>query len=164
MNDWLTYKGSGSSRAVIAHAAYKPNTKPIAQQAANSVRGKEYDILNAELDRQYAKWQEMITLQKKLNAESVNFVNVGRRLRADYVIGKTKVSKLYESDDALYRKIINFEGSSMQKTALENKYNSISDKISNQLNPLTRVSESEFSINTLNSLIDEINSNMKPRR
>ena len=55
MNDWLDYKGSGSYRSTIEHAAYHPNTKPIAQQAANSVRGKEYDILNAELDRQYSK-------------------------------------------------------------------------------------------------------------
>ena len=92
MNDWLDYIGSGSYRSTIEHAAYHPNTKPIAQQAANSVRGREYDILNAELDRQYSKWQEIITLQKKLNSECVNFVNMGRRLRADYVIGKTKIS------------------------------------------------------------------------
>ena len=157
MNDWLDYKGRGSYRSTIEHAAYHPNTTPIAQQAANSVRGREYDILNAELDRQYSKWQEIITLQKKLNSECVNFINMGRRLRADYVIGKTKISKLYEADDELYRKIINFGGSSMQKTALENKYKSINNKISGQMNSLAKVPEAAISIDSINSMIDEIN-------
>lgn len=164
MNDWLTYEASGSSRAVISHAAYHPNTKPIAQAAANSVRSREYDMLNSELDRYYAKAQEMIALKKKLNAECVNFVNTGRRLRADYIIGKTKSSKLYESGDALYRKITNFDESSLQKAALVNKYDSISNKIANQVISLSRLPEGAFSIDTLNSLIDEINSNMTPRR
>ena len=164
MNDWLDYKGSGSYRSIIEHAAYHPNTKPIAQQAANSVRSREYDTLNAELDRQYSKWQEIITLQKKLNSECVNFINMAHRLRADYVIGKTKISKLYESDDDLYRKIINFSGSSMQKTALENKYKSIDNKISGQLNSLTKVPEAAISIDSINSMIDEINNEVQRLR
>ena len=82
---------------------------------------------------------------------------MGRRLRADYVIGKTKISKLYESDDELYRKIINFGGSSMQQTALENKYKSINNKISGQMNSLAKVPEAAISIDSINSMIDEIN-------
>ena len=128
------------------------------------MRGREYDILNAELDRQYSKWQEIITLQKKLNSECVNFVNMAHRLRADYVIGKTKISKLYESDDELYRKIINFGGSSMQKTALENKYKSINNKISSQINSLTKVPEAAISIDSINSMIDEINNEVQRLR
>lgn len=156
MNDWLTYKGSGSSRAVIAHAAYKPNTKPIAQQAANSVRGKEYDILNAELDRLYTQAQDLVSVQKKTSSSLVSFINSAHRIKADLVIIQAKIAKFNDSYNSINKRINSYGGTELQKTALNNKVNSIWTKAHTSLNSMSRLG-TDVGVDTINNLIDDIN-------
>lgn len=148
MNDWLTYKGSGSSRAVIAHAAYKSNTKPIAQNDM-------YNIINSELDRVYSKSQDAMSRRKTLNATEIAFINSAHKLKADLVIFQTKGKQFLAAYDEVSKKVSNYKGSELQKTALRNKLDTIANKFNSSEN-LIRLG-SDLGIDTLNTLIDDIN-------
>lgn len=156
MNDWLTYKGSGSSRATIAHAAYHPNTKPIAQQSANSARSKEYDILNSELDRLYTQAQDLVSVQKKTSSSLVSFINSAHRIKADLVIIQAKIAKFNDSYNSINKRINSYGGTELQKTALNNKVNSIWTKVHTSLNSMSRLG-TDVGVDTINNLIDDIN-------
>ena len=163
MNDWLDYKGSGSYRSTIEHAAYHPNTKPIAQQAANSVRGREYDILNAELDALYSEMQTQLARQKKLSADLNSFVNAARRCKATLVLSTNGSRAMNNKWASINSKIDSFSGSNLQKTALRNKLDSMTSKFNSAIPDQTRVS-TDISLDTFNSMIDELNQNSKTNR
>ena len=87
MNDWLDYKGSGSTRSTISHGAY--------------IRS------NSKID--------------------------------------------------------SFSGSNLQKTALRNKLDSMTNKFNSAIPDQTRLS-TDISLDTFNSMIDELNQNSKTNR
>ena len=163
MNDWLDYKGSGSYRSTIEHAAYHPNTKPIVQQAANSVRGRDYDTLNAELDALYSEMQTQLARQKKLSADLNSFVNAARRCKATLVLSTNGSRAMNNKWASINSKIDSFSGSNLQKTALRNKLDSMTNKFNAAIPDQTRLS-TDISLDTFNSMIDEINQNSKSNR
>ena len=166
MNDWLNYKGSGSIRAnanTLEHAASIPNGGKInsirgnAREAAAKVRDAGmYDRLNAELDMLYTQMQAQVPKQKKLNAEMNSFINAARRLKAALVISETSFKAMSNKADSIYYKIESFGGSELQKTALKNKLDSISDKYISAVPDLSRL-PSEVNVDVFNALIDNIN-------
>lgn len=163
MNDWLDYIGSGSYRSTIEHAAYHPNTKPIAQQAANSVRGREYDILNAELDALYSEMQTQLARQKKAAADMNSFINAAHRLKATLVASANGNRWMNNKWASLNSKIDSFSGSSLQKTALRNKMDSMTNKFNSAV-PKTEHLATDINFDTFNTLIDELNQNSKTSR
>lgn len=156
MNDWLDYKGSGSIRSndTISHAGgYSRLNDPT----------RTYDSINKELDALYTEMQTQVTRQKKLNAEINSFINAVQKLKAASVIGQTGLRALNNRADSINSKINSFYGSSIQKTALRNKLNSIVDKYDSASPSLTRL-PSSINLDTLNTLIDELNQNSKSNR
>ena len=166
MNDWLNYKGSGSVRAnanTLEHAASIPNggkINPIrgnAKEAAAKVRDAGmYDYINKELDALYTEMQAQVSKQKKLNAEMNSFINAARKLKAALVISETSFKAMSNRADSIYYKINSFGGSELQKTALTNKLDSISDKYISAVPDLYRL-PSDVSVDVFNTLIDNIN-------
>ena len=165
MNDWLNYKGSGSIRAnanTLEHAASIPNGGKInsirenAKEAAAKVWDAKYDAINKELDILYTQMQAQVLKQKKLNAEMNSFINSARKLKAALVISDTSFKAMSNRADSIYYKIDSFGGSELQKTALKNKLDSISDKYISAVPDLSRL-PSEVSVDVFNTLIDNIN-------
>lgn len=165
MNDWLNYKGSGSIRAnanTLEHAASIPNGGKIssirenAKEAAAKAWDAKYDAINKELDILYTQMQAQVPKQKKLNAEMNSFINSARKLKAALVISDTSFKAMSNRADSIYYKIDSFEGSELQKTALKNKLDSISDKYISAVPDLSRL-PSEVSVDVFNTLIDNIN-------
>ena len=153
MNDWLDYKGSGSIRSnnTISHAdGYSRLNGPT----------MTYDSINKELDALYNEMQTQVSRQKKLNAELNSFINAAQKLKAASVIGQTGLRALNNRADSINSKINSFYGSSLQKTALKNKLDSIVNKYDSTIPSLTRL-PSSISLDTLNTVIDEINQNSK---
>ena len=165
MNDWLNYKGSGSVRAnanTLEHAASIPNGRKInsirenAKEAAIQIRDAKYDAINKELDMLYTQMQAQVPKDKKLNAEMNSFINAARRLKAALVISETSFKAMSNKADSIYYKIESFGGSELQKTALKNKLDSISDKYISAVPDLSRL-PSEVNVDVFNALIDNIN-------
>ena len=165
MNDWLNYKGSGSTRAnanTLEHAASIPNGRKInsirenAKEAAIQIRDAKYDAINKELDMLYTQMQAQVPKDKKLNAEMNSFINAARRLKAALVISETSFKAMSNKADSIYYKIESFGGSELQKTALKNKLDSISDKYISAVPDLSRL-PSEVNVDVFNALIDNIN-------
>ena len=163
MNDWLNYKGSGSIRAnTLEHAASIPNGRKInsirenAKEAAIQIRDAKYDAINKELDMLYTQMQAQVPKDKKLNAEMNSFINAARRLKAALVISETSFKAMSNKADSIYYKIESFGGSELQKTALKNKLDSISDKYISAVPDLSRL-PSEVNVDVFNALIDNIN-------
>ena len=156
MNDWLDYKGSGSIRSnnTISHAGvFSTLNDP----------NRTYDSINKELDTLYNEMQTQVTRQKKLNAEINSFINAAQKLKAASVIGQTGLRALNNRADSINSKINSFYGSSIQKTALRNKLDSIVNKYDSTIPSLTRL-PSSISLDTLNAMIDELNQNSKSNR
>ena len=153
MNDWLDYKGSGSIRSnnTISHAE---GTSRLNSPTLT------YDSINKELDALYNEMQTQVSRQKKLNAELNSFINAAQKLKAASVIGQTGLRALNNRADSINSKINSFYGSSLQKTALKNKLDSIVNKYDSTIPSLTRL-PSSISLDTLNTVIDEINQNSK---
>ena len=153
MNDWLDYKGSGSIRSnnTISHAGgYSRLNDPT----------MTYDSINKELDTLYNEMQTQVSRQKKLNAELNSFINAAQKLKAESVISQTGLRALNNRADSINSKIKSFFGSSLQKTALKNKLDSIVNKYDSTIPSLTRL-PSSISLDTLNTMIDELNQNSK---
>ena len=169
MNDWLDYKGSGSGRAslnTLEHAASIPNSGKMnsirgnAKEAAEKVR---YDSINKELDALYTEMQTQLARQKKLAADMNSFVNVARRCKATLVLSMNGNRAMNNKWASINSKIDSFSGSSLQKTALRNKLDSMTNKFNSAI-PKTEHLSTDFSLDTFNTMIDEINQNSKYNR
>ena len=169
MNDWLDYKGSGSGRAnanTLEHAASIPNSgrmnsiRENARDAALNVRDEKYDYINKELDALYTEMQTQLARQKKLSADLNSFANAARRCKASLVLSVNGNRSMNNKWSSINSKIDSFSGSSLQKTALRNKFDSMTNKFNAAIPDQTRLS-TDISLDTFNSMIDELNNNSR---
>ena len=156
MNDWLDYKGSGSIRSnnTMAHA-YHPSNVPTTSGA--------YESINKELDALYSEMQTQLARQKKLSADLNSFVNAARRCKAALVLSTNGSRAMNNKWTSINSKIDSFSGSSLQKSALRNKFDSMTNKFNSAIPDQTRLS-TDISLDTFNSMIDELNQNSKTNR
>ena len=167
MNDWLNYKGSGSVRAnTLEHAASIPNSgrmnsiRENARNAALNIRDEKYDYINKELDALYTEMQTQLARQKKCNADLNSFVNAARRCKASLVLSVNGNRSMNNKWSSINSKIDSFSGSSLQKTALRNKLDSMTNKFNSAIPDPTRLA-TDISLDTFNSMIDELTQNSK---
>ena len=167
MNDWLNYKGSGSVRAnTLEHAASIPNSgrmnsiRENARNAALNVRDEKYDYINKELDALYTEMQAQLARQKKCNADLNSFVNAARRCKASLVLSVNGNRSMNNKWSSINSKIDSFSGSNLQKTALRNKLDSMTNKFNSAIPDPTHLA-TDISLDTFNSMIDELNNNSK---
>ena len=167
MNDWLNYKGSGSIRAnanTLEHAASIPNSgrmnsiRENARNAALNIRDEKYDYINKELDALYTEMQTQLARQKKSNADLNSFVNAARRCKASLVLSVNGNRSMNNKWSSINSKIDSFSGSSLQKTALRNKLDSMTNKFNSAIPDPTRLA-TDISLETFNSMIDELTQN-----
>ena len=165
MNDWLNYKGSGSVRAnTLEHAASIPNSgrmnsiRENARNAALNIRDEKYDYINKELDVLYTEMQTQLARQKKCNADLNSFVNAARRCKASLVLSVNGNRSMNNKWSSINSKIDSFSGSSLQKTALRNKLDSMTNKFNSAIPDPTRLA-TDISLDTFNSMIDELTQN-----
>ena len=167
MNDWLNYKGSGSIRAnanTLEHAASIPNSgrmnsiRENARNAALNVRNEKYDYINKELDALYTEMQAQLARQKKCNADLNSFVNAARRCKASLVLSINGNRSMNNKWSSINSKIDSFSGSSLQKTALRNKLDSMTNKFNSAIPDPTRLA-TDISLDTFNSMINELTQN-----
>ena len=170
MNDWLNYKGSGSIRAnTLEHAATIPNSgrmnsiRENARNAALNIRDEKYDYINKELDALYTEMQTQLARQKKCNADLNSFVNAARRCKASLVLSVNGNRSMNNKWSSINSKIDSFSGSNLQKTALRNKLDSMTNKFNSAIPDPTRLA-TDISLDTFNSMIDELNQNSKTNR
>ena len=156
MNDWLDYKGSGSVRSnnTMEHA-YRSSNAPTTSGA--------YESINKELDALYSEMQTQLARQKKSAADMNSFVNAARRCKASTVLSLNGSRSMNNKWASINSKIDSFSGSSLQKTALRNKLDSMTNKFNSAV-PNAEYLATDFSIDTLNAMIDEINQNSKTNR
>ena len=156
MNDWLDYKGSGSIRSnnTMVHA-YRPSNTPTTSGA--------YESINKELDALYTEMQTQLARQKKLSADLNSFANAARRCKATLVLSTNGSRAMNNKWASINSKIDSFSGSSLQKTALRNKFDSMTNKFNSAIPDQTRLS-TDISLDTFNSMIDELNQNSKTNR
>ena len=105
---------------------------------------------------------EMLIL-KKCNADLNSFVNVARRLKASLVLSVNGNRSMNNKWSSIKSKIESFSGSSLQKTALMNKFDSMTNKFNSAIPDPTRLA-TDISLDTFNSMIDELNQNSKTNR
>ena len=169
MNDWLDYKGSGSGRAnanTLEHAAFIPNSgrmnsiRENARDAALNVRDVKYDAINKELDALYTEMQTQLARQKKCNADLNSFVNAARRCKASLVLSVNGNRSMNNKWSSINSKIDSFSGSNIQKTALRTKLDSMTNKFNSAIPDPTRLA-TDISLDTFNSMIDELNNNSR---
>lgn len=167
MNDWLNYKGSGSIRAnanTLEHAASIPNSgrmnsiRENAKDTAAQVRDAKYDYINKELDALYSEMQTQLARQKKCSADLNSFVNAARRAKASLVLSVSGSRSMNNKWSSINSKIDSFSGSSLQKTALRNKLDSMTNKFNSAIPDSTRLA-TDISLDTFNSMIDELTQN-----
>ena len=170
MNDWLNYKSSGSIRAnTLEHAASIPNSgrmnsiRENARNAALNIRDEKYDYINKELDALYTEMQTQLARQKKCNADLNSFVNAARRCKASLVLSVNGNRSMNNKWSSINSKIDSFSGSNLQKTALRNKLDSMTNKFNSAIPDPTRLA-TDISLDTFNSMIDELNQNSKTNR
>ena len=156
MNDWLDYIGSGSIRSnnTMVHA-YRPSNTPTTSGA--------YESINKELDALYTEMQTQLARQKKLSADLNSFANAARRCKATLVLSTNGSRAMNNKWASINSKIDSFSGSSLQKTALRNKFDSMTNKFNSAIPDQTRLS-TDISLDTFNSMIDELNQNSKTNR
>ena len=156
MNDWLDYKGSGSVRSnnTMEHA-YRSSNIPTTSGA--------YESINKELDALYTEMQTQLARQKKLSADLNSFANAAHRCKATLVLSTNGSRAMNNKWASINSKIDSFSGSSLQKTALRNKFDSMTNKFNSAIPDQTRLS-TDISLDTFNSMIDEINQNSKYNR
>ena len=151
MNDWLDYKGSGSIRSnnTMEHA-YRPSNVPTTSGA--------YESINKELDALYTEMQTQLARQKKFAADLNSFVNAARRCKASSVLSLNGNRLVNNKWSSINSKIDSFSGSSLQKTALRNKLDSMTNKINSAIPKMDHLA-TDISIDTFNAMIDELNNN-----
>ena len=169
MNDWLNYKGSGSIRAnanTLEHAASIPNSgrmnsiRENARNAALNARDEKYDYINKELDALYTEMQTQLARQKKCNADLNSFVNAARRCKASLVLSVNGNRSMNNKWSSINSKIDSFSGSNIQKTALRTKLDSMTNKFNSAIPDPARLA-TDISLDTFNSMIDELNNNSR---
>ena len=169
MNDWLDYEGSGSIRAnanTLEHAASIPNSgrmnsiRENARNAALNIRDEKYDYINKELDALYTEMQAQLARQKKCNADLNSFINAARRCKASLVLSVNGNRSMNNKWSSVNSKIDSFSGSNLQKTALRNKLDSMTNKFNSAIPDPTRLA-TDISLDTFNSMIDELNNNSR---
>ena len=153
MNDWLDYKGSGSIRSnnTMGHA-YRSSNAPTSSGA--------YESINKELDTLYTEMQTQLARQKKCNADLNLFVNAARRCKASLVLSVNGNRSMNNKWSSVNSKIDSFSGSNLQKTALRNKLDSMTNKFNSAIPDPTRLA-TDISLDTFNSMIDELNNNSR---
>ena len=153
MNDWLDYKGSGSVRSnnTMEHA-YRSSNAPTSSGA--------YESINKELDALYSEIQTQLARQKKCSADLNSFVNAARRCKASLVLSVNGNRSMNNKWSSINSKIDSFSGSSLQKTALRNKLDSMTNKFNSAIPDPTRLA-TDISLDTFNSMIDELNNNSR---
>lgn len=153
MNDWLDYKGSGSVRSnnTMEHA-YRSSNIPTTSGA--------YDSINKELDALYNEMQTQLARQKKCAADMNSFVNAARRCKASLVLSLNGSRSMNNKWASINSKIDSFSGSSLQKTALRNKLDSMTNKFNSAVPNSARLS-TDISLDTFNTMIDELNNNSR---
>ena len=156
MNDWLDYKGSGSVRSnnTMEHA-YRSSNAPTSSGA--------YESINKELDALYSEMQTQLARQKKAAADMNSFINAAHRLKATLVASANGNRWMNNKWSSLNSKIDSFYGSSLQKTALRNKLDSMTNKFNSAV-PKTEHLATDISLDTFNTLVDELNQNSKTSR
>ena len=156
MNDWLDYKGSGSVRSnnTMEHA-YRSYNTPTSSGA--------YESINKELDTLYSEMQTQLARQKKAIADMNSFINAARRLKAALVLSTNGNRGLNNKWSSLNSKIDSFSGSSLQKTALRNKLDSMTNKFNSAAPKMDRLA-TDISLDTFNTLVDELNQNSRTNR
>ena len=166
MNDWLNYKGSGSVRAglnTLEHAATIPNSgkanyiRENAKEAAAKVRDAKYDAINKELDALYNDLQAQSNKLSRVVADLNSFVNAAHRLKASSVIAMAGLTSAENKCQSISSKIDSFSGSSLQKTALRNKFNSMVNNLHSKYDKLESNPINNIDLDTFNALINEIN-------
>ena len=167
MNDWLNYKGSGSVRAnTLEHAASIPNSgrmnsiRENARNAALNIRDEKYDYINKELDALYTEMQTQLARQKKCNADLNSFINAARRCKASLVLSVNGNRSMNNKWSSINSKIDSFSGPNIQKTALRTKLDSMTNKFNSAIPDPTRLA-TDISLDTFNSMIDELNNNSR---
>ena len=150
MNDWLDYKGSGSirSNSTMAHA-YRPSNVPTTSGA--------YESINKELDALYNELQVQSNKVSRVAADLNSFVNAAHRLKASSVIAMTGLTSAENKCQSISSKIDSFSGSSLQKTALRNKFNSMVNNLRSKYDTLESNPINNIDLDTFNALINEIN-------
>lgn len=171
MNDWLNYKGSGSIRAnanTLEHAASIPNSgrmnsiREKARDAALNVRdknGESYESINTELDALYNDLQVQSNKMSKVTNDIHSLVNAAHQLKASMTIASAGIISANKKAQSISSKIASFHGSSLQKTALKNKFNSMVDKFQSKLDTLESNPITNIDFDTFAALIDNINNN-----
>ena len=156
MNDWLDYKGSGSVRSnnTMEHA-YRASNTPTSSGA--------YESINKELDTLYSEMQTQLARQKKAAADMNSFINAAHRLKATLVASANGNRWMNNKWSSLNSKIDSFSGSSLQKTALRNKLDSMTNKFNSAV-PKTEHLATDISLDAFNALVDELNQNSKTNR
>ena len=173
MNDWLDYKGSGSTRSTISHGAYiRSNSKMAAsrekaREAAIKVWDKNlYDKINTDLDSLYSELNAVISAYKAGMAAGAQLMSAARNARAKVTIYTTRLRGAESKANAISDAISNANVSDMQKTALTNKFNNMVNKCSSIISNTN--TETDINWDTFESMINEINNNskinFKPRR
>ena len=172
MSDGVSDEGSGSIRAnanTLEHAASIPNGGKInsirgnAKDTAAQVRDTKYDYINKELDALYTEMQTQLARQKKCNTDLNSFVNAARRCKASTVLSLNGSRLMNNKWASINSKIDSFSGSNLQKTALRNKLDSMTNKFNSAIPDSTRLA-TDISLDTFNSMIDELNQNSKTTR
>ena len=156
MNDWLDYKGSGSIRSTntMAHT-YRPSNPPTTSGA--------YESINKELDTLYTEMQTQLARQKKVAADLNSFVNAARRCKATLVLSINGNRAMNNKWADINSTIDSISGSSLQKPALRNNLDSMTNKFNSSIPDQSRLS-TDLSLDTFNTMIDELNQNSKTNR
>lgn len=153
-NDWLDYQGSGSSKAyannTISHAAVP---KPIANNNA-------YNSLNNKLDQFYKSTQDLINLARNLRTSYESMISAARNTKKNVTLAEGK----YKMWETAYNKIDSdidaANISDMQKTALRNKLERISDG-AGEISKINTGGEIDMNMDTFNNIISNIQNAMR---
>nr|DAH33502.1 MAG TPA: hypothetical protein [Caudoviricetes sp.] len=165
MNDWLDYVGSGSSRAcsnTIEHTAVSRRTtapKPTSNYNAPA-SGNMYNSLNNRLDQLYKSTQDLINLARNLRTSVESMISAARNAKKNLTLCEGK----YKMWETAYNKIDSdidaANISDMQKTALRNKLERISDG-AGEINKINTGYEIDINMDTFNNLISNIQNAMR---
>ncbi len=132
MNDWLTYKGSGSSRAVIAHAGTIDRFK---QGSGSTVNG--YERFMSRIQQVENKAASIVDQIQK----AANQINTGvtalKTAQANVKSAATKMTSLESEARSIEDAIESSNMSDIQKSALRARMNKASNSINSRFDNLS---------------------------
>lgn len=163
MNDWLDYAGSGSSRSysnTIEHAAVSGRTTAPKPSNRNVPANNAYNILNSNLDQLYKSTRDLINLARNLRTSVESMISAARNAKKNLTLCEGK----YKMWETAYNKIDSdidaANISDMQKTALRNKLERISDG-AGEIDKINTGYEIDINMDTFNNLISNIQNAMR---